>query len=122
MIEIKCTGYLNKNTKIDYKYAFFEDFAIKLLVVYKNNKPILKNVAGLIYEYFYREFPLITVNDFSDYENRIGIIDPQKSKEICKQVFEAAGEVFDLDYLGGGEWPFIFVTETKYGYYYSVCR
>ena len=61
MIEIKCTGYLNKHPEIDYESAFFEDFATKLLVVYKNNKSILKNVQGLIYEYFYREFPLITI-------------------------------------------------------------
>jgi hypothetical protein len=122
MTKIECTGYLDKNSGLNYEAAFFEDFAIKLLAVYKHNKSILKNVKVLIYEYFYREFPLITINEFDSYTNHIGVIDPQKSKEVCKKVFEDAGEIFDLDYLGNSEWPFICVTETKYSYYYVVVR
>lgn len=121
-MNIECVSILNSKENLDECQTFFIlDFAEKLLQVYKHNKFVLKNVEGLIYHYFYREFPLMKVSVYSDKKiKKIKTVHSKLVKLICSQIFNEAGETFNQDLLGGGEFPFIVIYKINDYYFYKI--
>ena len=124
---IKCIGYVSKSkiNENDVENIYAEDFANKLLIVYKNNKNIFLASPPdvLIYEYFMRSFPYIKIEEYSNSNiHRYSTLDNNFVKQVCKLIFKESNEDFNVKFLGGGEFPLVIINESKYGYFYNITR